>query len=233
MFDALQMTSPSHWQVIEKIQECEALLASASDKGQLIASEGSAADRNSVTEQLQSLKNQLLGLRRAVDAARDQLEQAAAKHKHLAVQLSAALAWLHEHEAQVKSRPLLARDPGSVEQELAHHQELSAGVHAHLDEVRAVLDAAHPEDSLPGPLRERLSEASMLLNTLPAELSERAAYLQSNAKLRREHTALKDKLHAWVREAKSRLDKDRDGVDFRNVVSDLEMHKVGRVRWVG
>ncbi|KAK3930234.1 Nesprin-1 [Frankliniella fusca] len=212
--------------VIEKIQECEALLASAFDKGQMIASEGSAADRNSVTEQLQSLKNQLQGLRRAVDAAREQLEQAAAKHKHLAAQLGAALAWLHDHEAQVKSRPLLARDPASVDAQLASHQELSAGVLAHLDEVRGVLDAARPEDALPGSLRERLSEASLLLNTLPNELAERAAYLQSNAALRREHQALKDRLHAWVREARARLDRDAHGVDFRNVVSDLEMHKV-------
>lgn len=106
-------------------------------------------------------------------------------------------------------------------------QELSAGVMAHLDEVRGVMDAARPEDALPGPLRERLSEASMLLNTLPGELAERAAYLQSNATLRREHQALKDKLHAWVREARTRLDRDANGVDFRNVVSDLEMHKVG------
>ncbi|XP_052120036.1 muscle-specific protein 300 kDa isoform X1 [Frankliniella occidentalis] len=212
--------------VIEKIQECEALLASASDKGQMIASEGSAADRNSVTEQLQSLKNQLLGLRRAVDAAREQLEQAAAKHKHLAAQLGAALAWLHDHEAQVKSRPLLARDPASVDAQLTSHQELSAGVLAHLDEVRSVMDAARPEDSLPGSLRERLSEASLLLNTLLNELAERAAYLQSNATLRREHQALKDKLHAWVKEARGRLDRDAHGVDFRNVVSDLEMHKV-------
>lgn len=144
-----------------------------------------------MTEQLQSLKNQLLGLRRAVDAAREQLEQAAAKHKHLAAQLGAALAWLHDHEAQVKSRPLLARDPASVDAQLASHQELSAGVMSHLEEVRGVLEAARPEDALPGSLRERLSEASLLLNTLPAELAERAAYLQSNATLRREHQALK------------------------------------------
>lgn len=57
-----------------------------------------------------------------MDAAREQLEQAAAKHKHLAAQLGAALAWLHDHEAQVKSRPLLARDPASVDAQLASHQ---------------------------------------------------------------------------------------------------------------
>lgn len=45
--------------VIAKIQECEATLASATDKGQQIAEEGSAADRNNITEQLQSLKQQL------------------------------------------------------------------------------------------------------------------------------------------------------------------------------
>jgi len=109
-------------QVIVKIQECEALLASATDKGQQIAAEGSAADRNSVTEQLQSLKQQLQALRRAVEKQREQHEMAAAEHRKLAAELEAVLDWLHANEATVRSRPLLERDSASVQEQIHNHK---------------------------------------------------------------------------------------------------------------
>lgn len=108
--------------MIVKIQECEAMLASATDKGQLISNEGSAVDRNNVTEQLQSLKQQLQGLRRAVENQRSQHEMTAAEHRKLALELEAALDWLHQHEAAVRSRPLLERAPASVENEITKHK---------------------------------------------------------------------------------------------------------------
>lgn len=45
-------------EALAKISECEAQLTVATDKGQQIGAEGSAQDRNKVTEQLQSLKTQ-------------------------------------------------------------------------------------------------------------------------------------------------------------------------------
>ena len=39
----------------------------ASDKGEQIGAEGSVADRNTITEQISSLKSQLSSLRRAVE----------------------------------------------------------------------------------------------------------------------------------------------------------------------
>jgi len=109
---------------------------------------------------------------------------------------------------------------------------LTTDVQAHLDVVRSVLESVRGEDGLPSSLRERLSEASLLTNTLPTELAERGAYLQSNAALRRDHAALRDQLHAWVRDARLRLDKDIDGVDFPNVLTDLEKHKVRDKDWI-
>lgn len=113
--------------VIVKIQECEALLAAATDKGEQIAAEGTAADRNTITEQLQSLKQQLTALRRAVERQRQQHEATAAEHVKLAAELDAILEWLHSHEAEVKSRPLLSIDVASVEQEQEKHK---VGFHA-------------------------------------------------------------------------------------------------------
>nr|XP_033322974.1 nesprin-1 [Megalopta genalis] len=211
---------------ILKIQECEALLASATDKGQQIAAEGSSVDRNNVTEQLQSLKQQLQGLRRAVETQREQHELAAAEHKRLANELSEILDRLEDKEKEVKSRPLLERDPSSVEGELRKHEELREAVNEYLDRIKSLKNSIPYEEGMPGSLKEMLSEAVSLLTSLPRELEERGNYLESNAKMRQEYAALTDKLQSWVREAEIRLESDKDGLDFENILSDLEEHKI-------
>ncbi|KZC10894.1 Nesprin-1 [Dufourea novaeangliae] len=211
---------------ILKIQECEATLASATDKGQQIAAEGSTVDRNNVTEQLQSLKQQLQGLRRAVETQREQHELAAAEHKRLANELAEILDWLEDEEKEVKSRPLLERDPTSVEGELKKHNELCKAVNEHLDRIRNLKNSIPYEEGMPGSLKEMLSEAVSLLSSLPREMEERGNYLESNMKMRQEYAALTDKLQSWVREAEIRLENDKDGLDFENILSDLEEHKI-------
>ena len=80
------MFLPTAFQVIHKIQECEALLAAAQDKGEQIAAEGSVTDRNTIAEQLTSLKQQLSTLKRAVEKRRGEHENAAAEYKRLTAQ---------------------------------------------------------------------------------------------------------------------------------------------------
>ncbi|KAG7206621.1 hypothetical protein KM043_000301 [Ampulex compressa] len=212
--------------VILKIQECEASLASATDKGQQIAAEGSAADRNSVTEQVQSLKQQLQGLRRAVEAQREQHELAAAEHARLAEELAEILRLLGERESEVRSRPLLQRDPASVEAELEHHGLLCEGVNEQLERIRELRGSIRHEEAMPGSLKEMLSEAASLLASLPREMEDRAAYLEGNVKTRLEYAALTDKLHGWVREAEIRLESGKEGLDLENILTDLEEHKI-------
>lgn len=108
--------------VIARIQDCEAQLASAIDKGSLIGEEGAVADRNSITEQLQSLKQQLQGLRRAVESKRAEHELTLAEHKKFAADLDASISWLYEKETVIKSRPLLERGPLSVDFEIRKHE---------------------------------------------------------------------------------------------------------------
>ncbi|CAG2069146.1 unnamed protein product, partial [Timema podura] len=105
-------------------------------------------------------------------------------------------------------------------------QLLAAEVTGYLDRVKAVQDAARHEDGMPSSLLEQLSEANSLLNSLPRELEERGKYLEANRQLRLDYAALKDRLHAWVVEAQERLQKGAAGVDFQNVVADLEEHKM-------
>lgn len=90
--------------VIVKIQECEALLATANDKGQQIAADGTTQERNAITEQLQSLKQSLNNLRRTVEKQRQEHENTAAEHRKLAAELEEILDWLHANEGTVRSR---------------------------------------------------------------------------------------------------------------------------------
>ncbi|XP_012271233.1 nesprin-1 isoform X8 [Orussus abietinus] len=212
--------------VILKIQECEATLASATDKGQQIAVDGTSADRNNVTEQLQSLKQQLQTLRRAVETQRERHELAAAEHKRLAEELAAILDWLEGKEKDIKSRPLLERDPNSVETELNDHKILRDGVNEYLDKIRTLKESVRHEDGMPGSLKEMLSEAVSLLSSLPRELEERGNYLDNNLHLRLDYAVLTEKLQNWVREAEIRLQSDKEGLDFENILSDLEEHKI-------
>lgn len=215
---------------ILKIQECEATLASATDKGQQIAAEGSAVDRNIITEQLQTLKQQLQGLRRAVETQREQHELAAAEHRRLAEELADILDWIESKEKEVKSRPLLERDPLSVEEEINKHKILCDSINEYLDKIRTLKDSVRHEEGMPGSLKEMLSEAMSLLTSLPREMQERGNYIESNLQMRLNYGQLAEKLHHWVKEAKIRLESDKDGLDFENILSDLEEHKVSN-RW--
>ncbi|KAL0110413.1 hypothetical protein PUN28_013801 [Cardiocondyla obscurior] len=212
--------------VILKIQECEATLASATDKGQQIAAEGSVVDRNNVTEQLQSLKQQLQALRRAVETQREQHELAAAEHRRLANELADILDRLESKEKEVKSRPLLERDPTSVEAELKKHHALCADVNEYLDRIKNLKESLRHEEGMPGSLKEMLSEAVSLLTFLPREMEERGNYFESNMQMRLDYAALTDKLHNWVHEAEIRLESNKEGLDFENILSDLEEHKI-------
>lgn len=179
-----------------------------------------------MTEQLQSLKQQLQALRRAVETQREQHELAAAEHRRLANELADILDWLESKEKEVKSRPLLARDPTSVEAELKKHQTLCTDVNEYLDRIRNLKQSVRHEEGMPGSLKEMLSEAMSLVTSLPREMDERGNYLENNMQMRLDYAALTDKLHSWAREAEIRLESNKEGLDFENIVNDLEEHKV-------
>lgn len=212
-------------EVIVKIQECEALLATANDKGQQIAAEGNATDQNSITEQLQSLKQQLQHLRKLVEAQRQRNELTLAEHRKLAAELSELLDWLHANEGTAKSRPLLDRDPDSVEHEIVKHEQLGRDVHAYLDKVRHIHDRTQHDTGLPGSLLEMISEGRSLMSSLPAELDERAKYLANSRANRIEYMGLVAKFNDWLHEAEVRLQNASHGVDFEHIDVDLEEHK--------
>ncbi|XP_070139488.1 muscle-specific protein 300 kDa isoform X14 [Drosophila kikkawai] len=224
--DSLEDKINKYDNVIVKIQECEGLLASANDKGQKIASEGNAADKNSITEQLQSLKNQLQNLRKAVESQRQKHQLQLESHKKMAAELSEILDWLHSHEGEVKSRPLLDRDPESVERELQKHQTLSQDIESYLNKFNKINDGVKTEIGMPSSLLEMLSEGRSLVSSLPHELEEREKYLKNNRDSRLEYMQLVAKFNDWVHEAELRLQNSQHGIDYEHLVQDLDEHKI-------
>jgi hypothetical protein len=103
---------------------------------------------------------------------------------------------------------------------------LASEVEAQLELLRSAQESVRHDEGLPGSLQEQLSEASMLLDLLPRELAERSKYLESNKAYRLEHLGLKEQLQAWVRDAELKMNVGHEGVDFENIIADLEDHKV-------
>ncbi|CAH2077111.1 unnamed protein product, partial [Iphiclides podalirius] len=223
--DSLEDKIKRYDDIIVKIQGCEALLATATDKGQQIAAEGTVIDRNNITELLQSLKQQLLTLRRTVESKRQEHERAAAEHKKLAADLSEILQWLHDNETAVHSRPLLNRDVASVDKTLVEHATLAKNVQSYLDKFTKISDVIKGDDGVPGSLLEMVSEGNSLKTSLPAELANREKHLKDNKKYRQQYIQMVEKLNIWVNEAGIRLDMGKNGTDFENIESDLEEHK--------
>lgn len=208
--------------VTTKIQECEGLLASAHDKGQKIASEGTVADGNAITEQIQSLKQKLQNLRKRVETQRQKHENTLAEHNKVANDLSALLLWLHNNEAICKSRPLLERDPDSVEREINKHNIFAAEVQQHLDEFQKIDEQLDGENGIPVSVENMLSEGRSLLNNLPKELDERKKYLINSKQHRINYITKVAQFKNWINDAEKYLDDSKHGIDFENLSSNID-----------
>lgn len=214
--------------VIYKIQECEAQLATAQDKGEQIAAEGLVSDRNTIAEQLTSLKHQLNALRRAVEQRRGAHENAAAEYKRLAGQLDELLDKMREKETTARCRPLLMLPAESVEHERTQHKVLTADVKALLASIESLFSAVPKDSIVPAALQERMSEAACLRDTLPTELAARETYLEEQLGLRSQYDSVLRRLNGWVDEARLRLRPPSNGVDFEHIGKELEEHVVSQ-----
>lgn len=209
--------------VITKIQECEAQLTSAQDKGSIISEEGTVEDHNAIMEQLQLVKNNLSALRREVEKRHSEHEVSAESHKRIQVELNMTLEWLLEQESELKTRPLLTLEVESANEEIEIHEKLADDIEEQLKKIRNIQERAKSETGLPYILQERLSEAKMILSTYPLELESRLKYLQDEKMLRLDYEDFVSKINDWINKARKRI-VDIDCVDFDNVQSDLEDH---------
>ena len=169
---------------ISKLKDCETQLALASDKGQQIANEGSTADRNQITQQLQSLKTQILTLKRAIEKKRDEHIKSVAEHNKVFTELEDYIDWINEKECEFKSQPLLKTTVEDVESHILKHKELTNTVMETIEKIIVVNEAARKETDLSPRIFELLSSAGALIQTVPRDLESRRIYLDKNKNLR-------------------------------------------------
>lgn len=212
-------------ELMAKIQECEGFLASTNDKGQKIASDGTVADGNIITEQIQSLKQQLQALRKQIETQRRQDEITLAEHNKLGNDLSALLLWLHNNEAACKSRPLLERDPESVDREIAKHNKFADDVRQHLKELEEIDEKNDVDSGMPASILDQLSEGRSLRTNLPKELDDRAKYLEDSKNHRIAYIEKAAHFKNWLNQAELCLENSKHGIDFTNLATNIDSYK--------
>lgn len=206
-----------------KIQECEGMLASASDKGHKIAAEGTVADSNAITDINQRVKQKLQNLHQQVKAQRQKHETTMAEQNKVSSELADLLAWLHENETACKSRPLLERDPDSVERQTAKHDTFAKGVHERLAEIQKIDEQISIDSSTAVPtVVDMLSEGRQLMASLPKELDERRQYLIDSKQHRIDYIKYVNEFKDWINQAESHLESLQHGIDFANIISDMD-----------
>merc|ERR1719309_1669508 len=210
---------------ISKLKDCETQLALASDKGQQIANEGSTADRNQITAQLQSLKTQIHTLKRAIEKKRDEHIKSVQEHNKIYSDLENHLEWIQEKESEVKSQPLLKTTVEDVENQIIAHKEMTHSIMEYIEKIKNINEAARKEDELPARVFEMLSTASALIQAMPRDLDDRKQYLENNKHYRLQYDSLVERLNNWVEEAQIKLRPFESGVGFENLVTDLADHK--------
>jgi nesprin-1 len=212
---------------IQRLKECETQLALASDKGQQIANEGSTADRNQITSQLQSLKTQIVTLKKAIEKKRDEHIQSVAEQNRTFKELEECIEWLTTKEADVKSRPVLSTTVQDVEAHLTAHQTLASEIMEYIDKVKVIQNTAKMEmesSATSGRLCDLLSTASAFIQTMPREMEARQMYLETNRNLRLQYDSLVERLNTWIEEAQIKLRPLETGVDFVHLTEDLQDH---------
>lgn len=205
-----------------KIQECEGMLASVHDKGQKIAAEGTIADGNAITEINQKLKQKLQNLHKKVKAQRQKHETMMAEHNKIISELSSILQWLHNNETTCKSRPLLERDPDSVEHETTKHNIFAKEVQDHLDKVQKIDEQIDIESGLQSNILDMLSEGRCLINNLPKELADRKQYLLDSKQSRIDYIEYINEFKDWIHQSEGHLESCKHGIDFENIVSNID-----------
>lgn len=103
---------------------------------------------------------------------------------------------------------------------------MKADVEKQLDRMKSIKDNVQQNEIISGVLKEKLSEAQVLLTKLPVELQNRYDYLQTNMNYRQEYENLREKFFEWTRQTSDKLNVTDDGINFDSVDADLDDHIV-------
>lgn len=95
-----------------------------------------------------------------------------------------------------------------------------------LERMKTIKENIQSNQAISSVVKEKLSEAQVLLTRLPNELQNRGDYLQTNLNYRVEYENLREKFFEWAHNAGEKLGASENGINFDTVNSDLEDHMV-------
>jgi len=200
-------------ELIGPLQEAEAKLSTATDKGAQIMEEVGVEDRNGIVRELQEIKQGLHSLRTAASTLRAEFEQLASEHLKAAGELDVGINWLHDKEGTIKSRPHL--HISNCEEELRAQMALETDVNSRLIDLEEILEGMGQDETLPSALIEKVNEAKSLLKRIPEELRSRGNYLRENAEMREKYSRLFGEVREWAAGVEN-------GLNNEDVLKDIE-----------
>ncbi|XP_054713817.1 LOW QUALITY PROTEIN: muscle-specific protein 300 kDa-like [Uloborus diversus] len=205
--------------ILDEVNQCEAKLTKAADKGEQIAKEGTATDCNKIMDQLQNLRNKINELKKTVNNLKTEHENVIAEQRKIIHDLENILEKLHTGLSFMQSQPLLTLPPNEVQLEITKHKELAAELQRSLSDASNLQSLANKElqtSFLPASFVEQLEECTLLQQTLPVAIEEQYQYLKTSLTHRKEYESLKDGLNRWLHGAEKLLESPI-GVDYPNV----------------
>ncbi|CAG0880678.1 unnamed protein product [Cyprideis torosa] len=213
-------------ELLDEVQELEALLVSAEDKGAQISHEGSAIDRNTVNEALAQTRSELSAVKKQIQEQKQSYLAVLEDHHRMSEQVEEAVSGLVALESTVKGRPLLSLNQESVQSELTKQEELSSSLDEALQAFKKVAESVRnqkDQEKLPSALLDRMGEGSVLEKALPEELKKRQKYLEDSVSQRLEYHKLKKELEDWIKEGLALANVSK--VNFTHLQEDLEALK--------
>lgn len=211
--------------ILNNVQDAEALLASAGDKGNKIGSEGTMADKNTITDLLHSLKVQIQSTRKLVDNQKQKLEDVMQEHKKLINELSNAIDDLQQQEIEIKSRPILGREATFVDRDISKLSVTKKSIERKLFELKKIVQKCELDATLPNVLAEKLSEARLLMQAIPKELGDLEAYLNNHKGFRLGYGDTLSKINCWIDEAENKL-RGNTRFNMQRITEEINSHKV-------
>ena len=207
-----------------KVQDCEAQLSLAMDKGDQLARHFSSQDQNEMSSLLGSLKTRLHILKRQTSEKEECPATNVVQEKNNIIEK--LVTELLQLENETKSKPIMGLDPTDVDEELQKYTEHENTVKNKIEQLNNVITSLKNEQvSKSEQANIKLSES--MISVLPRELLSKRQFLedQKNARVVFEGTFEKitKELSSAMIKASS---KDAENeIDYTTLEDDLNEHQ--------
>ncbi|XP_062549338.1 muscle-specific protein 300 kDa isoform X2 [Armigeres subalbatus] len=208
--------------ILIQIDDCSSMLANASEKGRLIANEGTDFDRHNIMEQIHSLKIQLDTIKRNVTGDKDKNRKQQVHHNALSQEYTTLLDWFKKNIEVIESRPLFSEDLNESAELIKLHESLCVEARAKTSQLNNLAKKTQSDTRLPSNLQLQIETAERFRNIVPKELVSRGDYLLANHNYRVAYHKSLDQVNKWIEQTEHFLAKSPTfKVDIDSLNQDL------------